>query len=62
MIVGELLPTHKTGFVLCFRGISMIFTPDCIRLLVAWTVDGLASKPYPRGQGETGFGSTSGGL
>ena len=29
---------------------------------MAWTVDGLAIKPYPGGQGEIGFGSTSGGL
>ena len=24
MIVGELLPTHKTGFVLCFREMSTV--------------------------------------
>ena len=27
-----------------------------------WIVDGLASNPYPRGRGETGFESTSGSL
>ena len=27
---------------------------------MAWVVDGLARKPYPRGRGETGFESTSG--
>ena len=26
---------------------------------MSWTVGGLASKPYPRGRGETGVGSTS---
>ena len=26
---------------------------------MAWAVDGLASKPYPRGRGQTGVGSTS---
>ena len=25
------------------------FTPDRARLQMEWTVDGLASKPYPRG-------------
>ena len=29
---------------------------------MAWKVDGLASKPYPGGRGETGFESTSGSL
>ena len=55
MIVGGLLPTHRMVVVLCF-------TPDSVRLQVAWTVDGLASKPYPRGQGETRFEATSSGL
>ena len=27
-----------------------------------WTIDGLASKPYPGGRGETRIGSTSGSL
>ena len=35
---------------------------DSAQLQVEWTVDGLASKPYPRGWREIGFGSTSGGL
>ena len=35
---------------------------DCARLQMEWTVNGLASKPYPRGRGEIGFESTSGGL
>ena len=47
---------HRTVIVLCFRGISTMFTLDCIRLQVPWTIDRLASKPYP------GVGSTSGGL
>ena len=35
--------------VLHFMGISMMLYPDRARLQVEWTVDGLASKPYPRG-------------
>ena len=27
MIVGELLPTHRTGFVLCFRRINTMLYP-----------------------------------
>ena len=36
--------------------------PDRARFQVEWTVDGLASKPYPGERGETGYESTSGGL
>ena len=37
------------------------FTPYYAQLQVKWTVDGLASKPYPRGRSKTGFRSTLGG-
>ena len=36
-----------------------VFTPDSIRVLVSGAVSRLASKPYPRGRGETRLGSTS---
>ena len=62
MNVGELLPTHKTIFVLCFKGTSMMFTPDRVRFQMAGVVDGLASKTYPRGRGETRLGFASGSL
>ena len=39
-----------------------VFTLDSVGLHVAQTVDRLASKPYPRGRGETRFESTSSGL
>ena len=34
------------------------FAPDSIRVQVLGTVKGLASEPYPRGQGETRLRST----
>ena len=40
----------------------MIFYPRDVRVQVSGTVDRLATKPYPRGQGATGLGSTSSGL
>ena len=36
-----------------FQRASTIFSPDNIRVQVSGTVSGLASEPYPRGQGET---------
>ena len=48
--------------VLHLREISMTLTPSRVRRLVARAVDRVASKPYPGGRGETGFGSTSGSL
>ena len=36
-----------------FQRASTIFSPDSIRVQVSGTVSGLASEPYPRGQGET---------
>ena len=52
-------PTNRTVLVLYFRGISMIFYPDIVRVQVSGTVGRLASKPYPKGRGETGLRSTS---
>ena len=37
----------------------MMFYPDNIRVQVSGAASRLAGKPYPRGQGETGLGSTS---
>ena len=53
-----------TGRYLCYvsGGQARCFTPNRVRLQMARTIDGLASKPYPGGQGETGLGSTSGTL
>ena len=48
--------------VLHLRGISMTLTPSRVRLLVERAVDRVASKPYPGGRGEKGYGSTSGSL
>ena len=39
-----------------------IFAPNSVRVQVSGTVGGLASKPYPRGRGETGLKSTSSSL
>ena len=39
-----------------------IFALDSVRVQVSGTVDGLASKPYPRGRGETRLRSTSSSL
>ena len=39
-----------------------IFALDSIRVQVSGTVGGLASEPYPKGQGETRLRSTSSGL
>ena len=38
------------------------FSLDCVRLQMARAVDGLASKPYPGGRGETGLGYASSGV
>ena len=56
--------TYKEDvLVLYFRGTSMIFfAPDSERVQVSRTVGRLASKPYPRGRGETGLRSTSSSL
>ena len=43
-------------------GQTRYFAPDSIRVQVLGTVGGLASKPYPRGRGETRLISTSSGL
>ena len=43
-------------------GQARCFVPDRVRFLMAQTVDGLASTPYPGGRGETGLGSPSGSL
>ena len=40
----------------------MIFSSDNVRVQVSGKVDGLASKPYPVGRGETGLRSTSSSL
>ena len=61
VIVGGLLPTHRMMLVLCLRGISMKLYPKSCTTLDGMAVDGLVSKPYLGGQGETGVGSTSGG-
>ena len=58
MSVGGLPPTRRTALELYFMGTSMIFFPR----QVLGTVGGLASNPYPRGQGETGLRSTSSSL
>ena len=40
----------QDDIVLRFRGISIMLYPRlCTILQVEWTVDGLASKPYPIG-------------
>ena len=52
MSIGELPPTQD-GTPVVFQGASTIFSPDSIRVQVSGTVSGLASEPYPRGQGET---------
>ena len=62
MSVGGLPHTCRTVLVLYFRGASMIFASDSIRVKVSGTVSGLASEPYPRGRGETRLRSTSSGL
>ena len=62
MNVGELSPTHKTVFVLHFKGKNMMFYPRPCTTPVARAVDGLASKLHPGGRGETRLGSTSGSL
>ena len=43
----------QDGTHVVFQGASTIFSPDSIRVQVSGTVSGLASEPYPRGQGET---------
>ena len=43
----------QDGTLVVFQGASTIFSPDSIRVQVSGTVSGLASEPYPRGQGET---------
>ena len=43
----------QDGTPVVFQGVSTIFSPDSIRVQVSGTVSGLASEPYPRGQGET---------
>ena len=43
----------QDGTPVVFQGASTIFSPDSIRVQVSGTVSGLASEPYPRGQGET---------
>ena len=48
-----------TVLVLDFKGASMTFCSDSIRVQVLGTVSGLARKPYPRGRGETRLRSTS---
>ena len=48
-----------TVLVLDFRGASMTFCPDSIRVQVSGIVSGLARKPYPRGRGKTRLRSTS---
>ena len=40
----------------------MIFFSDSVRVQMLGTVSGLASKPYPRGRGETRLRSTSNSL
>ena len=59
MSVGGLPPTRRTVLVWYFRGTSMTFSPDSIRVEVSGTVSGLAREPYPRGRGETRLRSTS---
>ena len=44
------------------RGQAWYVTLDSIRVQVSGTVGGLASKPYPRGRGETRLRSTSSSL
>ena len=39
-----------------------IFAPNGVQVQVSGTVGGLASKPYPRGRGETRLRSTSSSL
>ena len=39
-----------TVLVWYFKGTSMTFSPDSIRVQVSGTVSGLASEPYPRGR------------
>ena len=60
--VGGLPHTRRTVLMLYFRGTSMIFYPDSVRVQVSRKVDGLASKSYLRGRGETGIKSTSSSL
>ena len=43
----------QDGTPVVFQGASTIFSPNSIRVQVSGTVSGLASEPYPRGQGET---------
>ena len=57
--VGGLPPIRRTVLVWYFRGTSMTFAPDSIRVQVSGTVSGLASEPYPGGRGETRLRSTS---
>ena len=53
---------RRTILVWYFRGTSMTFCPDSIRVQVSGTFSRLASEPYPRGRGETRLRSTSSNL
>ena len=45
-----------------FQGKKHDALPQTVHNSIKWTVNELARKTYPRGRGETGFESTSGGL
>ena len=53
--------THD-GTCIMFQGVKHDALPRPCTTQVAWAVDGLADKPYPKGRGETGHRSTSGSL